>query len=259
MPDAVDMGAERVRARAALARQQQAVQRVDRRGTHHVARLADAADAGGIVVDVEAHVAQFARQAYAGGGQGVIRAIAAGDNHVGPFASHPVGQRGGRGVRAQEQRWDRADTIAVALLFQPVRSLSDVVAGRDARPAAGFSTEVFCQSMADFVRRRKSDRPFFAWLALTSPHDPRTPPAEFRARYDPAALPLPANFRDAPAFDNGELAVRDELLAPRPLTAAVLREHLADYYGMISHHDAWLGHVQAALRERGQEANTIVV
>jgi arylsulfatase A-like enzyme len=39
----------------------------------------------------------------------------------------------------------------------------------------------------------------------------------------------------------------------------VVRTHLADYYGMISHHDACLGRVLTALRETGQEENTVVV
>jgi arylsulfatase A-like enzyme len=48
-------------------------------------------------------------------------------------------------------------------------------------------------------------------------------------------------------------------LAARPLSPDVVREHLADYYGMISHHDACIGRVLTALRETGQEETTVVV
>jgi len=141
----------------------------------------------------------------------------------------------------------------------PVRDLDEIRRGEPARVGDGFSSEIFCGAAEKFVRARARARPFFAWVALTSPHDPRTPPAEFRARYDTAQIPLPKNFRPDHGFDNGELEVRDERLAPRPLSPDVVREHLADYYGMISHHDACIGRVLTALRETGQEENTLVV
>jgi len=141
----------------------------------------------------------------------------------------------------------------------PVRDLEEIRRGEPTRTGGGFSSEIFCSAAENFVRERGRERPFFAWVALTSPHDPRTPPAEFRALYDAAQIPLPKNFRPDHGFDNGELEVRDERLAPRPLSPDIVREHLADYYGMISHHDACIGRVLAALRETGQEENTVVV
>lgn len=142
----------------------------------------------------------------------------------------------------------------------PVRDLDEIRRGAAARTAAGFSSEIFCGSAEEFIRERAGAprRPFFAWIALTSPHDPRTPPPAFRRLYDPASIPLPGNFRGEHGLDNGALDIRDERLAPRPLTPEVLREHLADYYGMISHHDAAIGHVLAALRETGEAERTIV-
>ncbi|MSU24285.1 MAG: sulfatase [Opitutus sp.] len=141
----------------------------------------------------------------------------------------------------------------------PARDLEEIRRGEPTRIGEGFSSEIFCGAAEKFVRERGRDRPFFAWVALTSPHDPRTPPAEFRALYDAAQIPLPKNFQPDHGFDNGELDVRDELLAPRPLSPDVVREHLADYYGMISHHDACIGRVLTALRETGQEETTLVV
>jgi arylsulfatase A-like enzyme len=141
----------------------------------------------------------------------------------------------------------------------PVRDLDEIRRDAPVRTGARFSTELFCGAAEEFLRLRAPGRPFFACVALTSPHDPRTPPAEFRALYEARRLPLPGNFQPAHAFDNGELAIRDELLAPRPLAPAVVREHLADYYGMISHHDASLGRVLAALDETGEAVHTLVV
>ncbi len=141
----------------------------------------------------------------------------------------------------------------------PVRDLDGIRRGGPPRVAQGFSSELFCGEAEAFVRGRSRTRPFFACVALTSPHDPRTPPEEFRALYDPKRIPLPANFQPRHAFDNGELAVRDEQLAASPRQPAEVRRHLADYYGMISHHDACLGRLFGALRETGDEENTIVV
>jgi arylsulfatase A-like enzyme len=115
----------------------------------------------------------------------------------------------------------------------------------------GFSTELFAEAALRFLAERHEE-PFFLYLAFTSPHDPRTPPAAFR--YDPASVPLPPSFMPKHPFDNGELRVRDELLAGFPRTPEEVRQHVADYYGMISHQDHWMGRILAGLPE-----NTIVV
>jgi arylsulfatase A-like enzyme len=60
-------------------------------------------------------------------------------------------------------------------------------------------------------------------------------------------------------FDNGALEVRDEQLEPVPRTRKTLREHTADYYGMISHIDEQLGVVIDALKARGELENTIII
>lgn len=141
----------------------------------------------------------------------------------------------------------------------PVRDIAQVREGLPPRAATGFSTEIFFNAAANFLRTRDRRRPFFAWVALTSPHDPRTPPAEFARLYDPERIPLPKNFRPDHPFDNGELDVRDELLMPRPLDPGALQKEIASYYGMISHHDRHLGRVLEVLEQQGDLGNTIVV
>lgn len=129
-----------------------------------------------------------------------------------------------------------------------------------ARQARGFSTEVFADSAIAFLRgRRDRNQPFLLYLAFTSPHDPRTPPARFRDRYDSSSIALPDNFARIHPFDNGELRVRDELLAKLPRHRSTVRRHLADYYAMIEHHDHELGRVLQVLEQQGERENTIVV
>ena len=55
------------------------------------------------------------------------------------------------------------------------------------------------------------------------------------------------------------MRLRDEVLAGFPRTEGEIRQHIADYYGMISHMDAHIGQVLKALEASGKANNTIVV
>jgi arylsulfatase A-like enzyme len=110
-----------------------------------------------------------------------------------------------------------------------------------------------------FLERHPGDRPFFAYLAPPVPHDPRVAPPEFMKRYDPAKLTLSKNVLPEHPFDNGELKIRDELLAPFPRTPEVMRRHLADYYACVSDLDHQLGRIVETLKQRGFADNTVVV
>jgi arylsulfatase A-like enzyme len=130
-------------------------------------------------------------------------------------------------------------------------------------PSDKFSSELFADSAVDFIEGYGEglgeDEPFLLYVAFTSPHDPRTPPPAYSQLYRAEDIPLPDNFVERHPFDNGELDVRDELLAPLPRTPDAIRRHLADYYGMISHMDAQIDRIWQALRESGRDRNTIVV
>jgi len=124
----------------------------------------------------------------------------------------------------------------------------------------GFSTELFANAAIDFIQKTPNEaEPFFLYCAFTSPHDPCTPPQEFRARYDEKKIELPGNFLPQHPFDNGELNVRDELLEAHPRERVAVQRRLANYYGMVEHHDHHLGRMIAALDRTGQLENTIIV
>jgi arylsulfatase A-like enzyme len=80
-----------------------------------------------------------------------------------------------------------------------------------------------------------------------------------RKRYDESSLPLPANYRPLHPFNNGELTIRDEALAPWPRTPEVVRKHLTDYYGVITHLDRQIGRILQALRDSGEFDRTLIV
>ncbi|WP_020470637.1 sulfatase-like hydrolase/transferase [Zavarzinella formosa] len=102
-------------------------------------------------------------------------------------------------------------------------------------------------------------KPFFIYLGPPVPHDPRLAPEEFVKLYDPEKLTLSPNFMPQHPFDNGELKVRDELLAPIPRTPADMKKHLADYYATISNLDHHVGRIIVQLKESGELDKTIVV
>lgn len=107
--------------------------------------------------------------------------------------------------------------------------------------------------------RRQPERPFFLHVNFTAPHDPLLVPPGYERVYDAARMPLPRNFRPEHPFDHGNRRGRDELLLPFPRTPEDVRAELAVYYAVISHLDAQIGRILAALNETGQAGNTIIV
>jgi arylsulfatase A-like enzyme len=123
-----------------------------------------------------------------------------------------------------------------------------------------FSSEMFADSAIEFLKTRDRDRPFFAYVAFTAPHDPRQPPQEYRDRYYSKLPPLPSNFLPQLPFDNGMMnGGRDENLAAWPRTEAIIRDQLAEYYGLITHMDDQIGRILEALEQSGDADNTLIV
>jgi arylsulfatase A-like enzyme len=128
------------------------------------------------------------------------------------------------------------------------------------RSSDTFSSELYANGLIRFLNSSYAkERPFFAYIAFTSPHDPRTPPAEYEKMYAPEKIPLPKNFSPSHPFDNGDLHVRDELLLPRPLKPESVKKEIALYYGMISEMDHQVGRIMETLEKTGLRKNTLVV
>jgi arylsulfatase A-like enzyme len=121
------------------------------------------------------------------------------------------------------------------------------------------SSELYCNAAVKYINEYTDDKPFLLYVAFNAPHDPRTMPRQYLNLYPPDTMELPPNFMGGHPFDNGELYVRDERLEQWPRTDTRIRTHIAEYYGMITHADAQMGRVLAALRERGMLDNTLVV
>lgn len=124
----------------------------------------------------------------------------------------------------------------------------------------GHSSDVLCHAAEEVIAGLASGPPWFCWLALHSPHDPRRAPEPWASHYLDARLPpLPDDFMPEHPFDNGDMLIRDELLEEFPRRPGRIRRHLADYYAMISHHDACIGRLLERLDRLGILDDTIVV
>lgn len=127
------------------------------------------------------------------------------------------------------------------------------------RKLTKLPAEAFADSAIEFLKKQDGRKPFLCYTAFNIPHDPRIAPQPYHDKYNAAKPPLPANFLPLHPFNNGEMTVRDERLAPWPRTPEIVRQHLADYYAAIEFLDAQVGRILAALKASGQLDNTIIV
>ncbi len=121
------------------------------------------------------------------------------------------------------------------------------------------TSEVFAREAVKYLKKAKKKTPFFMYVAFHAPHDPRQAPKEYRDMYTPETISLPPSYMAQHPFDNGHMFLRDEALAPWPRTEEVARQHLVDYYAIITHLDDQIGKIIEALKESGAYDNTLIV
>jgi len=120
-------------------------------------------------------------------------------------------------------------------------------------------SETFANEAIEFLQKTPKDKPFAAYIAFKSPHDPRQAPKKFVDMYNPKDIPIPANYLPEHPFNNGELVIRDERLEKWPRSKSAIQQHLAEYYAIITHEDEQIGKVIKALKETGRFENTIII
>lgn len=125
----------------------------------------------------------------------------------------------------------------------------------------GHSTDIFADAAIEFLANRPGGEPFFLYAAFTAPHDPRTPPDYWQPAYREvtAGMDLPPNAYPEHPFDMDIADIRDELLEETPRPSDRVRNHLADYYDMITHLDTRVGDILSTLESTGLADNTLVL
>ncbi len=114
----------------------------------------------------------------------------------------------------------------------------------------------------EFLKSREAShetKPFYIYIAPPVPHDPRSAEPQFHALYDPTKITLSPAFMPLHPFDNGEMTVRDETLAPWPRTPEDTKQQNADYYSCVTGLDHHIGRIFDELKASGQWENTIIV
>ena len=141
----------------------------------------------------------------------------------------------------------------------PLQDIGAAHTFENKRVSGEHSVQVFADAAVEFLREQKGAAPFLCYVAFNAPHDPRIAPREYREKYNGHEPPVPGNFLPVHPFNNGEMVVRDEALAPWPRTPEIVRWHLADYYASIEFMDAQIARILEALKAGGQMEKTIVV
>lgn len=121
------------------------------------------------------------------------------------------------------------------------------------------SSRRHADAVVEFLKERSADRPFYIYLAPPVPHDPRIAEPEFMMMYKPEDMNLSPAFLPLHPWDNGEMTVRDEKLAPWPRTPENTKQQLADYYACITGLDHHVGRIVAQLQAMAQLDDTIII
>lgn len=146
-----------------------------------------------------------------------------------------------------------------ARLLQKVFHHDKYLKNDEAERRSGDTGKEIVDPAIEFLKSRKPDKPFCMYLAFANPHDPRGAAPKHLARYQRDRIPLPKNYLPFHPFNNGELLVRDEQLAPWPRTEDEVRRHLHEYYAAISGLDEQIGRLISTLKELKVDGNTFVV
>ena len=145
--------------------------------------------------------------------------------------------------------------VEIQKLFQTSKYLDD-----EKERTSGEPGKAVVNHAIKWLDSRPNDqRPFFMYLAFEAPHDPRVPSASDRKIYQSLTIPLPRNYLPLHPFDNGEMTIRDERLAPWPRTKEEIHKHLEDYYAVITGLDFQIGRLIDDLKARGELESTIFV
>lgn len=160
--------------------------------------------------------------------------------------------------------WPAGGSIFLGGMGDPFKlPLVDIAGERTLKKHASkpgrHAVEEIADSAIAFLEQRPTSHPFLLYVAMEAPHDPRVAPPEYHARYQDKLPPLPPDFLPLHPFDNGEMTVRDEKLAPWPRPPENIRAQLADYYALITFMDAQIGRILAALEKSGAAQDTLIV
>ena len=111
--------------------------------------------------------------------------------------------------------------------------------------------------------QKHKDETFFIAVGFAKPHSPLLAPRKYFDLYDPAKMPVPANFAATltlpPGAPKVALTPSGDVFIDRPASLAEEREMLQAYYACISFCDAQVGRVLDEIDRLKLADNTIVI
>jgi arylsulfatase A-like enzyme len=129
--------------------------------------------------------------------------------------------------------------------------------GEPERPAEHSQSSFLTTRFVDWLDHQESG--WFAHLSYLRPHPPYAAAGHFATMYNPADVELPI----PPVAASERHPLHEAALGWEPVSAptdeAAMRHLKAQYYGMISEVDSQLARVVAAIEERGEWDDTLVV
>ena len=109
------------------------------------------------------------------------------------------------------------------------------------------------------TKQRDKTKPFFMYLGIPAPHDPRWSGKKFRNMYEEKDMKLPPNYLPQHPYNIGDMFVRDECLEKWPRTKEAIKRHLFDYYSLITAMDYDIGRLLDKLDNLNLRENTIII
>ncbi|MFM7045088.1 MAG: sulfatase-like hydrolase/transferase, partial [Ilumatobacteraceae bacterium] len=129
------------------------------------------------------------------------------------------------------------------------------------RPAEHSVTTFLTDSFLHWLGERDAGpdggTPWFTHLSFIRPHPPYSAAGRYGTMYDPASLPDPLPI--PPDVHPVHEVLLSGTGATAPTEPDAVRRLRAQYWGMITEVDHHLGRIWAALRERGEWENTVIV
>jgi arylsulfatase A-like enzyme len=129
--------------------------------------------------------------------------------------------------------------------------------GEPDRPAQDSLSGFLTTRFLEWLEHQESG--WFAHLSYLRPHPPYAAAGEYALLYDPADVELPIAPVDADRRHPLHEAALNWPQAAAPRDESEMRHLKAQYYGMISEVDAQLGRAIAAIDQRGEWDDTLVV
>ncbi len=146
-----------------------------------------------------------------------------------------------------------------APLIQAKFEHSKYLENDDKERKSGEPGREIADSAIDFLKTRSPQKPFFMYLAFGNPHDPRVADQKYLDQIDRSKIELPGNFLPQHPFDNGELVIRDEQLAPTPRPPDEIRNQWHAYYAVQMAFDFHMGRILDHLKASGQLDRTLII